>query len=201
MMQAQGAPWGKLEQPCQWNLGRTLGRGGWMWGMQIDIYWFFCGGKPYDYDIFGINKSYRVCSWYWYLWDLIIRSRRVGMNMERTLLMIGLAKVTITTRPEIKVHKHTNTNTNANTNTNDKDDKRCSWLASPKSQWQPGLECKYKYKYNLYYQMKMLLKYGLFRIARPELVQIEIQMWILSVNMSYTHWNYIKKALWHIKVM
>ena len=31
--------------------------------------------------------------------NLIIKSSSVGMNMERTLLMIGLFKVTIATRP------------------------------------------------------------------------------------------------------
>ena len=37
------------------------------------------------------------------------------MNMERTLLMIGLAKVTITTRPK-DTNKDTSTNINANIN-------------------------------------------------------------------------------------
>ena len=43
-----------------------------------------------------------------------MRSRSVGMNMESTLLIIGLFKLTMTTRP---VKANTNTNTNTNTRT------------------------------------------------------------------------------------
>ena len=103
MTQAPGGRWGRLGQPCQRTLGQRLGQGGWGGVVQNDAASYrhvqACTAQQCDNiqnidAVIEIDMGYVICQK-----NLIIKSSSVGMNMERTLLMIGLFKVTIATRP------------------------------------------------------------------------------------------------------